>query len=148
MSKQYRHTNRQYEKRINDKEQIQQKCKGTLDKFPLQPQKYEPIIIWLLNDLRLATYVKTSQIRQVLTGITQIWQKQDIYQSNVNKLQTEVFKIKTKLIYAAGRNRGVKTLSYVLYPLLGEIKDWKHFEDFFVFFQAFIAYHKYHGGKD
>ena len=132
------------------KEIITEKCKNKLD-YPLKPSLYEGVIKSLLTEQKLKD-VKTSQIRQVLTGISQIWQKHDLRKKNIDWLMGEVFKIKTKLVYAAGRDKSrdhnIMNLSYVLLPTLDKIKNWENFEDFFVFFQAFIAYHKYYGGKD
>lgn len=133
--------------RGNIKEIITEKCKNKLD-YPLKPNLYESLIKSLLKNELKPRDLKTSQIRQVLTGISQIWQKYDLRKNDTEWLMDEVFKIKTKLVYAAGRKTTVMNLSYVLLPLLDKIKDWKNFEDFFVFFQAFIAYHKYYGGKD
>lgn len=91
---------------------------------------------------KLASNLKTSQIRKVYGAVKKI-QMSDEFRQN------DLIMLKPKLAYAAARNDAVMDLKDALTQAIDQVgDDPQKFKNFVDFFEATLAYHKAAGGQD
>lgn len=125
------------------------------EKKPYEPLKEESYVERAENVIKnlYKNRLTTSQIRNILSMMNEIYN--EVIMTNDDKLsdtiQSKLQYLKIKIIYAAGRNRDVKTFveDSQIDQHLDHIGDSR--EKFILYshyMEALVAYHRFYGGRD
>lgn len=149
-----------YNRNSNNKRPYSEK-KQTSEKKTYEPLKEEYYVTRaenVIKDLQKDAgkpheQLTTSQIRNILSMLNEIYN--EVIMTNDDKLsdtvQSKLQYLKIKIIYAAGRNRDVKTFveDSQIDQHLDHIGDSR--EKFILYshyMEALVAYHRFYGGRD
>jgi CRISPR-associated protein Csm2 len=99
------------------------------------------------------TKIKTNQIRNFFAAILSIKNKvatMEVF--NFETIETDIYLLKPKIAYAAGRKNEVEPfknfIDELVAALIKSTDKEKATQNFFNIIESVVAYHKFYGGKD
>lgn len=121
---------------------------GTLKDYPIRDLvKQAEFLGFYLNQGGL----KTNQIRKFLDAINRlkakVAQSQENQKNIFSEIESEIVLLKPKLVYAAARNKQVKSLSNVMCVAIDNVHFLEDFKRLVQLIESIIAYHKAAGGE-
>lgn len=134
------------------------KTQELVDKTPIDQWSIEQIVKVADEKGEQFTNIKTHQIRNFFSAVSDIRQKlklavlpENDKNAEVQNCMNSLVLLKPKLAYAS-RNGKVKDLYEFINPVIdnalkSENKE-KALEHFILLVESIVAYHKFHGGKD
>lgn len=102
---------------------------------------------------RSFTAIKTNQIRNFFSAVVSVKNKVQMMGNKFeySKIETDLFLLKPKLAYAAGRQPVVKPFKIFMDDAIDALQQSKDkklaVENFFHLIESVVAYHKFYGGN-